>query len=160
MTDREDLLTRIRQFHNSQTEHHFVAGVTEIQSSGACLDDNDRIAVLEAAMDMRIAAGILADRFEREFARKMGLRKARLTNSGSSANLLAVSALTAPELGDTRLRPGDEVITAAAGFPTTVNPILQNGLKPVFVDIDSTTYNTTPEAVEAAIGPRFCLPMT
>ncbi|MFI9414673.1 lipopolysaccharide biosynthesis protein RfbH [Nocardia gamkensis] len=153
MNDREELLTRIRQFRNSQTEHHFVAGVTEIQSSGACLDDNDRAAVLEAALDMRIAAGILADRFEKEFARKIGLRKARLTNSGSSASLLAISALTAPELGDSRLRPGDEVITAAAGFPTTVNPILQNGLKPVFVDIDSTTYNTTPEAVEAAIGP-------
>ncbi|MFE7741740.1 lipopolysaccharide biosynthesis protein RfbH [Nocardia sp. NPDC057455] len=154
MNDREDLLTRIRQFHKSQTEHHFVAGVTEIQSSGACLDDDDRVAVVEAALDMRIAGGILAHRFESEFARKIGLRKARLTNSGSSANLLAVTALTAPELGDARLRPGDEVITAAAGFPTTVNPILQNGLKPVFVDIDSSTYNTTPEAVEAAIGPR------
>lgn len=154
MDDRDDLLTRIRRFHAARTEQRFVAGVTEIQSSGACLDDDDRVAVAEAALDMRIAAGPLAHRFEKEFARKMGRRKARLTNSGSSANLLAVTALTASELGDSRLRPGDEVITAAAGFPTTVNPILQNGLKPVFVDIDSSTYNTTPEAVAAAIGPR------
>jgi CDP-6-deoxy-D-xylo-4-hexulose-3-dehydrase len=154
MNDRDDLLARIRGFRKPQAEHHFTAGVTEIQSSGACLDDDDRVAVAEAALDMRIAAGILAHRFETEFARKIGLRKARLTNSGSSANLLAVTALTAPELGDARLRPGDEVITAAAGFPTTVNPILQNGLKPVFIDIDSFTYNTTPEVVEAAIGPR------
>jgi CDP-6-deoxy-D-xylo-4-hexulose-3-dehydrase len=154
MNDRDDLLARIRGFRKPQAEHNFTAGVTEIQSSGACLDDDDRVAVAEAALDMRIAAGILARRFETEFARKIGLRKARLTNSGSSANLLAVTALTAPELGDARLRPGDEVITAAAGFPTTVNPILQNGLKPVFIDIDSFTYNTTPEVVEAAIGPR------
>jgi CDP-6-deoxy-D-xylo-4-hexulose-3-dehydrase len=154
MNDRDDLLARIRGFRKPQAEHNFTAGVTEIQSSGACLDDDDRVAVAEAALDMRIAAGILAHRFETEFARKIGLRKARLTNSGSSANLLAVTALTAPELGDARLRPGDEVITAAAGFPTTVNPILQNGLKPVFIDIDSFTYNTTPEVVEAAIGPR------
>jgi len=154
MNDRDDLVGRIRQFHTAQAERQFIAGVTEIQSSGACLDADDKTAVAEAALDMRIAAGILAHRFESQFARKFGLRKARLTNSGSSANLLAVTTLTAPELGEVRLRPGDEVITAAAGFPTTVNPLLQNGLTPVFVDIDPATYNTTPEAVEAAIGPR------
>jgi CDP-6-deoxy-D-xylo-4-hexulose-3-dehydrase len=81
-------------------------------------------------------------------------RKAHLTNSGSSANLLALSALTSPALEDRRLRPGDEVITVAAGFPTTVNPILQNGLVPVFVDVELGTYNTTVERVAAAIGPR------
>jgi len=84
----------------------------------------------------------------------MDRRKAHLTNSGSSANLLAVTALTSHVLEDARLRPGDEVITVAAGFPTTVNPILQNGLTPVFVDVELGTYNTTAERVAQAIGPR------
>ncbi len=154
MIDREDLLGTIREFHGQQADRPFVPGVTEIQSSGACLDADDKTALAEAAVDMRIAAGALAHKFETSFARKIGMRKARLTNSGSSANLLAITALTAPELGDARLRPGDEVITAAAGFPTTVNPIVQNGLEPVFVDIDERTYNVTPETIEAAIGPR------
>ncbi|WP_216893808.1 lipopolysaccharide biosynthesis protein RfbH [Nocardia alni] len=154
MIDRDDLLRTIREFHEQQAQPPFVPGVTEIQSSGACLDADDKTALAAAAVDMRIAAGALAHKFETSFARRIGTRKARLTNSGSSANLLAITALTAPELGDARLRPGDEVITAAAGFPTTVNPIVQNGLEPVFVDIDERTYNVTPEAIEAAIGPR------
>src|SRR5205823_519459 len=88
------------------------------------------------------------------FARTLKRRKAVLTNSGSSANLLALSTLTSPTLGDEQLKPGDEVITVAAGFPTTVNPILQNNLVPVFVDVELGTYNTTAERVAAAIGPR------
>ncbi|MCX4096840.1 lipopolysaccharide biosynthesis protein RfbH [Nocardia sp. alder85J] len=154
MIDREDLIRSIREYHEQQAAPPFVPGVTEIQSSGACLDADDKTALAEAALDMRIAGGALAHRFETSFARKLGMRKARLTNSGSSANLLAITALTAPELGEARLRPGDEVITCAAGFPTTVNPILQNGLVPVFVDIDEHTYNATPESIAAAIGPR------
>ncbi|WP_019925194.1 lipopolysaccharide biosynthesis protein RfbH [Nocardia sp. BMG111209] len=154
MIDREDLIRTIREFHGQQPDRPFVPGVTEIQSSGAHLDPDDRTALAAAALDMRIAAGALAHRFETSFARRIGMRKARLTNSGSSANLLAITALTAPELGEARLRPGDEVITCAAGFPTTVNPILQNGLEPVFVDIDERTYNATPELIEAAVGPR------
>jgi NDP-hexose-3,4-dehydratase len=154
MIDREDLLRDIREFHEQQASRPFVPGATEIQVSGACLDADDKTALAGAALDMRIAAGGLAHRFETSFAGKIGMRKARLTNSGSSANLLAMTALTAPELGDARLRPGDEVITAAAGFPTTVNPILQNGLKPVFVDIDEHTYNPTVEQIESAIGPK------
>ena len=92
--------------------------------------------------------------FEREFARRMGIRECVLTNSGSSANLLAVSALTSPKLGERRLKPGDEVITVAAGFPTTVNPLLQNGLVPVFVDVDIPTYNVDVTQLEAALSPR------
>jgi dTDP-4-dehydro-2,6-dideoxy-D-glucose 3-dehydratase len=132
----------------------FRPGVTPILPSGAVLDEDDRVALVEAALDMRIAAGSTARRFERRFARRLGLRKAHMTNSGSSANLLALSALCAPDLGDDRLRPGDEVVTVAAGFPTTVNPIVQNGLVPVFVDIELGTYNTTVDRVAAAIGPR------
>ncbi|MFJ4633891.1 lipopolysaccharide biosynthesis protein RfbH [Streptomyces sp. NPDC088847] len=154
MIEKEGLLRNIRDFHGQQASQRFVPGTTEIQVSGACLDADDKTALAEAALDMRIAAGALAHRFEKSFAKKMGVRKARLTNSGSSANLLAMTALTAPELGDARLRPGDEVITAAAGFPTTVNPIVQNRLKPVFVDVDEYTHNPTPELINAAIGPR------
>ncbi len=113
-----------------------------------------RPALVEAALDLHIAAGPSARRFESAFARRLGVRKAHLTNSGSSANLLALTALTSHLLRDQRLKPGDEVITVAAGFPTTVNPIVQNGLVPVFVDIELGTYNTTAERVARAIGPR------
>jgi dTDP-4-dehydro-2,6-dideoxy-D-glucose 3-dehydratase len=149
------ILDEVRKYHQeTQDGRGFVPGVTEIWPSGAVLDEEDRVALVEAALEMRIAAGRSARKFESAFARTLGLRKAHLTNSGSSANLLAVTALTSHLLEDQRLRPGDEVITVAAGFPTTVNPILQNGLVPVFVDVDLRTYNTTAERVERAIGPR------
>lgn len=149
------LLDEVRKYHHeAQPDRRFVPGVTEIWPSGAVLDEDDRAALAEAALDMRIAAGVSSRRFESAFARRMGRRKAHLTNSGSSANLLSVSALTSHLLEDRRLRPGDEVITVAAGFPTTVNPILQNGLIPVFVDVEIGTYNTTADRVARAIGPR------
>ncbi|BBA97271.1 putative NDP-hexose 3-dehydratase [Actinacidiphila reveromycinica] len=156
MSDRKErILEDVRRHHQEVSpEREFVPGTTEIWPSGAVLDETDRAALVEAALDMRIAAGRSARSFESSFARRMGRRKAHLTNSGSSANLLAVSALTSHVLGDRRLRPGDEVITVAAGFPTTVNPILQNGLVPVFVDVDLATCNTTADRVAAAIGPR------
>jgi NDP-hexose-3,4-dehydratase len=156
MTDpREPIIELVRKYHRStDPPAKFIPGITRIQSSGAYLDESDRVALVEAALDMRIAAGVLSRRFERRFARTLGLRKAHLTNSGSSANLLAVSALTSPLLEEHRLRPGDEVITVATGFPTTVNPIIQNQLVPVFVDIELGTYNTTVERIAAAIGPR------
>src|SRR3954471_5068051 len=148
------ILELVRKYHQEITSDEFVPGTTPVLSSGAALDEEDRVALVEAALDMRIAPGVSARTFERKFARFLGLRKAHLTNSGSSANLLALSALASPALEDRRLRPGDEVVTVAAGFPTTVNPIYQNGLVPVFVDVEMGTYNTTPERVEAAIGPR------
>ncbi|AZM55035.1 lipopolysaccharide biosynthesis protein RfbH [Streptomyces sp. WAC 01529] len=156
MSDHKALiLDEVRKYHLEREDGHgFVPGVTEIWPSGAVLDEADRVALVEAALDMRIAAGSSSRRFESRFARRMGRRKAHLTNSGSSANLLAMTALTSPQLEDRRLRPGDEVITVAAGFPTTVNPILQNGLIPVFVDVDLGTYNATADRVAAAIGPR------
>ncbi|NEA25202.1 lipopolysaccharide biosynthesis protein RfbH [Actinomadura bangladeshensis] len=156
MTDHKALaLEEARKYHRqSGADQGFVPGETEIWPSGAVLDEDDRAALVEAALDMRIATARSAQKFESAFARAMRRRKALLCNSGSSANLLAMSALTSPLLQDRRLRPGDEVITVAAGFPTTVNPILQNGLVPVFVDIELPTYNTTVERVAAAIGPR------
>ncbi|MEU9310364.1 lipopolysaccharide biosynthesis protein RfbH [Streptomyces sp. NPDC048256] len=156
MSDRKHLvLEEVRKYHQEVSgEREFVPGTTEIWPSGAVLDEEDRTALVEAALDMRIAAGRSSRKFESAFARRLKRRKAHLTNSGSSANLLAVSALTSHVLEDRRLKPGDEVITVAAGFPTTVNPILQNGLVPVFVDVDLTTYNATADRVAAAIGPR------
>ncbi|MFI6287505.1 lipopolysaccharide biosynthesis protein RfbH [Streptomyces sp. NPDC051018] len=152
---RARILAEVRRLHQEERpEAEFQPGVTEIWPSGAVLDENDRVALVEAALGLRIAAGADSRRFEASFARRLGLRKAHLTNSGSSANLLALTALTSPALQDRRLRPGDEVITVAAGFPTTVNPIIQNGLVPVFVDIELGTYNTTAERIARAIGPR------
>ncbi len=122
--------------------------------SGKVFDADEMQHLVEASLDFWLTTGRFAAQFEREFARWMGVRNAVLVNSGSSANLLALATLTADELGDRALRPGDEVITAAAGFPTTVNPIVQNGLIPVFVDSDIPTYNADPDAIEAAVGPK------
>jgi CDP-6-deoxy-D-xylo-4-hexulose-3-dehydrase len=151
---KDEILELVRKYHRELPGTDFIPGVTPILSSGAVLDEDDRAMLVEAALDMRIASGTLAHRFESGFGRAIGVRKVHLTNSGSSANLLAVGALTSPLLKQRRLVPGDEVITAATGFPTTVNPILQNGLVPVFVDIDLSTYNTTVDRVAEAIGPR------
>lgn len=152
--DTERILELVRKYHRDNEKAGFVPGVTPVLSSGATLDESDRVAYVEAALDMRIAAGMSSRKFERAFAKMFGLRKAHLANSGSSANLLAVSSLTSPQLEDRRLRPGDEIITVAAGFPTTVNPIIQNGMIPVFVDVELGTYNTTPERVASAITER------
>ena len=156
MSDRAaHILVEVRKYHHdSQEGRGFGPGVTQIWPSGAVLDEDDRAALVEAALEMRIAAGRSSRKVESACARRLKRRKAHLTNSGSSANLLAVSALTSHVLEDMRLRPGDEVITVAAGFPTTVNPILQNGLTPVFVDVELGTYNATAARVAEAIGPR------
>ncbi|GAA4548967.1 lipopolysaccharide biosynthesis protein RfbH [Amycolatopsis samaneae] len=148
------ILELVRGYHDAVPASVFRPGITPIRPAGAVLDAEDRVALVEAALELRIAAGGSARTFEREFARFLGLRKAHLTNSGSSANLLALSALTSPALGERRLRAGDEVITAAAGFPTTVNPIVQNGMVPVFVDVELGTYNTTAQRIADGIGPR------
>ncbi|MWA03664.1 lipopolysaccharide biosynthesis protein RfbH [Actinomadura sp. LD22] len=155
MTTKELLLELARKYHQEvAAEDDFKPGVTPLLPAGAVLAEDDRIALVEAALELRINTGGASRKFESRFARYYGLRKAHLVNSGSSANLLAASALTSPLLEDRRLEPGDEVITVAAGFPTTVNPIVQNGLTPVFVDVELGTYNATAERVAEAIGPR------
>ena len=110
--------------------------------------------LVDSSLDFWLTTGRFAAQFEKEFSRFMGVRHAILVNSGSSANLLALSTLTSPELNDKALKPGDEVITVAAGFPTTVNPILQNQLVPVFVDVHIPTYNIDVHQLEAALSPR------
>lgn len=132
----------------------FRPGQDYVPVSGKSFDHEDLMALMDSSLDFWLTAGRYAAQFEREFADWMGVRYALLTNSGSSANLLAVTALTSEKLKDRRLVPGDEVITVAAGFPTTVNPIIQNGLIPVFVDVHIPTYNIDTTMLEAAVGPR------
>ena len=132
----------------------FVPGETPIPVSGKVFDDAEMRLLVDASLDFWLTTGRYADQFEREFARWWGIRECVLTNSGSSANLLALSALTSPKLGDRRLVPGDEVITLAAGFPTTLAPILQNRLMPVFIDVTVPTYNVDVSQLEAALSPR------
>jgi len=131
----------------------FVAGETPVPVSGRVFDADDLEHLVDSSLDFWLTSGRFADRFERELAKFLDIRDAILCNSGSSANLLALSALTSPKL-DRRLVPGDEVITVAAGFPTTVNPILQNGLIPVFLDVDIGTYNIDVRLLDDSIGPR------
>lgn len=132
----------------------FVPGESPVPVSGKVFGAEEIQHLVDSGLDFWLTTGRFARRFEKEFARVMETRHAILVNSGSSANLLALTALTSPRLGDERLRPGDEVITVAAGFPTTVNPILQNGLVPVFVDVELGSYAPVAEQLEAAVGPR------
>jgi CDP-6-deoxy-D-xylo-4-hexulose-3-dehydrase len=132
----------------------FIPGESPVPVAGRVFDASELQRLVEASLDFWLTTGRFAAQFEREFARFMGVRHAILVNSGSSANLLALSCLTSPQLGERALHPGDEVITVAAGFPTTVNPILQNRLTPVFVDVAIPTYNIDASQLEAALSER------
>ena len=122
--------------------------------AGRVFDGDEMVNLVDSGLDFFLTAGRFTATFEREFAAYLGVKRAFLVNSGSSANLLALAALTSPKLGERRLRPGDEVITVAAAFPTTVAPILQNQLAPVFVDVNLGDYTAIPEMIAAAVGPR------
>ena len=132
----------------------FLPGETPVPVSGRVFDAEDIQSLMEATLDFWLTTGRFAAQFEKEFARYYGLRTATLVNSGSSADLLALTTLTSPKLGDRQLKPGDEVITVAGGFPTTVNPIIQNGLVPVFLDLQIPTYNIDTRLLEAAYSER------
>lgn len=153
---RDEILGLVREFAEGELEpkHEFRPGVDPIPASGKLLSPSDFVHLVDASLDGWLTSGRFHTEFERNLAKTVGVRSAVFVNSGSSANLVALSALTSPKLGNRRLRPGDEVITVAAGFPTTVNPIIQNGLKPVFVDIDLGTYDINVSELEAAITPR------
>ncbi|MBI3860856.1 MAG: lipopolysaccharide biosynthesis protein RfbH [Planctomycetia bacterium] len=135
-------------------DREFRPGVSAVPVAGRVFDADDLHHLLDATLDFWLTTGRFAAEFERRFAEFFKLRSAVLVNSGSSANLLALSCLTSEKLGDRRLRPGDELITVAAGFPTTVNPAIQNGLVPVFVDIDVPTYNIDVSQLDAAYSAR------
>ena len=132
----------------------FVPGESPVPISGKVFDGAEMQLLVDSSLDFWLTTGRFAEQFEKEFARWFGIRECVLVNSGSSANLVAVCALTSPKLGDRRLQPGDEVITLAAGFPTTVNPIIQNSLVPVFVDVTLPTYNVDVTQLEQALSPR------
>jgi len=132
----------------------FVPGESVIPPSGKVFGAEEVCNAVDASLDFWLTTGRFNADFERRLAEFLGVRWAVTTNSGSSANLLAIAALTSPKLGDQALVPGDEVITVAAGFPTTVNPAVQHGLIPVFVDVDIPTYNIQPDAIRAAITPK------
>ena len=125
-----------------------------IPATGKLLDSDDLGNMIDASLDMWLTCGRFNNEFEKNFAEYLGAKFAITTNSGSSANLLAVTALTSQRLGERALRKGDEVITVAAGFPTTINAIIQNGLIPVFVDYEIKTYNVVAENIEKAINPN------
>lgn len=141
-------------FEVSSSSGEFIPGVSPVPVSGKVIDGADVSAVVDSALDAWFTTGRFAENFERDLARFVGVRSASLVNSGSSANLLALTTLTSPKLGDRRLNPGDEVITVAAGFPTTVNPIFQNRLVPVFVDVTIPEYEIDIRQLEAALTPR------
>src|SRR4051794_17310888 len=132
----------------------FVPGESQVPVSGKVFDGAEMRLLVDSSLDFWLTTGRFAEQFEKEFARWFGIRECVLVNSGSSANLVAVTALTSPRLGDRQLHPGDEVITVAAGFPTTVNPIIQNNLVPVFVDVTLPTYNVDVSQLEQALSPR------
>jgi CDP-6-deoxy-D-xylo-4-hexulose-3-dehydrase len=132
----------------------FVAGQSSVPPSGKVIGAGELQSMTEAVLDGWLTTGRFNEAFEKRLAKYLGRRCVLTTNSGSSANLLAFSALTSPRLGDRAIKPGDEVIGVAAGFPTTVNPILQFGAVPVFVDVEMGTYNIDPALIEAAIGPK------
>ncbi len=131
-----------------------VAGVNYIPVTGKVLDIDDILHGVDATLDAWLTTGRYAKDFEKEFANYFGSKASVLVNSGSSANLVAFYSLTSPKLGERAIKPGDEIITVAAGFPTTINPMVQFGCIPVFVDIDIPTYNINVNQLEAAISPK------
>jgi CDP-6-deoxy-D-xylo-4-hexulose-3-dehydrase len=131
----------------------FTAGKTTVPYAGRVFDSDEVEAAVSATLDFWLTLGPEGEAFEMELAQRLGVKRSLLVNSGSSANLLAVSALTSHKLGERRIRPGDEVITCAAGFPTTVAPILQNGAVPVFLDNDPLTLNARLDQLETAFVP-------
>ena len=152
---RKEIVDLVRSYHDvAFPARPFVPGETPVPVSGRVFDEDDLALLVDSSLDFWLTTGRYAEAFEEQFARYMGVRHAVLCNSGSSANLLAVASLTSPKLGERRLQPGDEILTVAAGFPTTVNPALLYGLVPVFVDVDPTTHNVDPTKLEEAVGPR------
>lgn len=141
-------------FDENNNTAKFEPGVTPVPVSGKVIDGSDIGNLIDSALDGWLTAGRFTEQFQRELARFVGTRDALFVNSGSSANLVALSALTSPKLGERSLKPGDEVITVAMGFPTTVNPIIQNSLTPVLVDVELQTYDAIAERLIEAVTPK------
>jgi len=152
---RKEIAVLVKQYAELQYEEKtFVPGESVVPPSGKVLGETELQYMVEASLDGWLTTGRFNDRFEKELAKFIGIEKLITVNSGSSANLVAFSALTSPKLGDRAIKKGDEVIGVAAGFPTTVNPIIQFGAVPVFVDVDLKTHNVNADLIEAAITPK------
>jgi len=154
-SERSEIIESVRDwFSSNQSVTEFVAGKTPIPVSGKVIDGDDIASLVDASLDGWLTAGRFTEEFQRSLARYIGVRDSLFVNSGSSANLVALSALTSPKLGNRALKMGDEVLTVAMGFPTTVNPIIQNNLSPVLVDINLDTYDAISERLVEAISPK------
>jgi CDP-6-deoxy-D-xylo-4-hexulose-3-dehydrase len=154
-TIKDEIFDRVKEIYRiKKGRQAFVPGKTKIAFGGRVYDEKELINLVDASLEFWLTAGDYATQFESDLANYLGVRHCLLTNSGSSANLLAISSLTSHKLGDKKLRAGDEVITTACGFPTTLNPIIQNGLLPVFVDINIGTYDMQVHHIEEAISSK------
>ncbi len=152
---RAEILKLVAEYYQERfAGRTFRPGVDRVHYAGRVFDQQELTNLVDASLDFFLTAGRYADQFEADFGEYFGLSDALIVNSGSSANLVAVTALTSPKLGERRLLPGDEVITVAAGFPTTVAPLVQNQLVPVFVDVSLGDYTAIPERLAEAVGPR------
>ena len=152
---REQILALTAEYHREAfPTRDFQPGTSPVPVSGKVIDAADLCSVVDSALDCWFTTGRFAKAFEKKLARFIGVRSCSLVNSGSSANLVALTALTSPKLGDRRLKPGDEVITVAAGFPTTVNPIVQNRLVPVFLDVTLPTLEIDVTQLDSALSPK------
>ena len=154
-TARDQIRSLVRKHYQEEfPEKAFIPGKTPIPVTGKTFDHEEIEYLVEASLDFWLTTGRYAEEFERKLARKVGVRHAIFCNSGSSANLLAFTALTSPILGKRAIKRGDEVITVAAGFPTTVNPIIQNGCVPVFLDVELGTYDIDVSQLENALSDK------
>jgi CDP-6-deoxy-D-xylo-4-hexulose-3-dehydrase len=152
---REQILNLVRRYYSEQfAGKTFDPGHDLVHFAGRVFDAEELVNLVDASLDFYLTANRYAEQFEAAFAEYLDTSNALLVNSGSSANLVAVTALTSPKLGERRLKPGDEVLTVAAGFPTTVAPIVQNRLVPVFVDVNLGDYTASPERLVEAVGPK------
>jgi len=152
---RQDIFALVEKLYNHKyRERPFIPGKTPVRFAGRVFDEKEIINLVDSSLDFWLTSGRYAEEFESRLAQYFDVSDVILVNSGSSANLIALSALTSPKLGDRRLKPGDEVITVAASFPSTVTPIIQNNLVPVFVDVKVGTYNAIPAQLKEAIGPK------
>ncbi|GAB3777528.1 lipopolysaccharide biosynthesis protein RfbH [Spirosoma horti] len=148
------LLEQLLPILKKNTTREIIAGKDYIPVTGKVIDEQDLLLGIDSVMDGWLTTGRFGKKFEYQFAKYFGAKSSVLVNSGSSANLCAFYALTSPSLKERQIKPGDEVITVAAGFPTTVNPMIQYGAIPVFIDVDIPTYNVKSELIEAAVSPK------
>jgi len=155
MDSREEILSLVRKYYSEKFgSKKFDPDTDLVHYAGRVFDEHELVNLVDSSLDFFLTASRYAEQFENRFAEYLGLSNAILVNSGSSANLLALTALTSSKLEERRLKPGDEVITVAAGFPTTLAPIIQNQLMPVFVDVNLGDYTAVPERLEEAISPK------